>query len=134
MYQVSRVMGHVNRKGYHKLNVWSEAHKLVLMVYKSSEDFPRTETMGLTSQLRRAAVSVPANIVEGHVKNSKKEFLLYLDHANGSLVEVEYYFELAQSLKFLTDEQYEILENQRTIVGNLLHGFIKALKSPKHDT
>lgn len=127
MYQGSSIMDH-DIKGFRKLKVWNEAHKLTLLVYRFTDKFPRQELFGLTPQLRRAVVSIAANIVEGHVKHSKKEFLHHLDFANGSLVEVEYYFELARDLKYISQEEYEILENQRIIVGNLLHGFIKSIK------
>jgi len=117
-----------DKKGFRKLKVWNEAHKLTLLVYRFTDKFPRQELFGLTPQLRRAVVSIAANIVEGHVKHSRKEFLHHLDFANGSLVEVEYYFELARDLKYISQEEYEILESQRTIVGNLLHGFTKSIK------
>ncbi len=128
MYQESGFMNHDN-KGFRKLKVWNEAHKLTLLVYRLTDKFPKHELFGLTPQIRRAVVSIPANIVEGHVRNSKKEFLHHLDFANGSLVEVEYYLELARDLNYLTQSEYEIAENQRIIVGNLLHGFIQAIKS-----
>lgn len=127
MYQESSIMNH-DLKGFRKLKVWQEAHKLTLLVYRITDKFPKHELFGLTSQLRRAVVSIVANIVEGHVKHSKKEFLHHLDFANGSLAEVEYYLELARDLKYIAQDEYEILESQRIIVGNLLHGFIKSIK------
>ena len=126
MYQESNVMDH--DKGFRKLKVWNEAHKLTLLVYRITDKFPRQELFGLTPQIRRAVVSIAANIVEGHVKHSKKEFLHHLDFANGSLVEVEYYLELARDLRYINDTEYEAIENQRIIVGNLLNGFIKSIK------
>lgn len=117
-----------DKKGFRKLKVWNEAHKLTLLVYRITDKFPRQELFGLTPQIRRAVVSIAANIVEGHVKHSKKEFLHHLDFANGSLVEVEYYLELARDLKYINNDEYETIENQRIIVGNLLHGFIKSIK------
>lgn len=126
-------MGQDN-KGYKKLKVWEEAHKLVLLIYKTTEKFPKEELFGLTPQIRRAVVSIASNIVEGHVKHSKKEFLHHLDFANGSLVEIEYYFELSRDLDYITEKQYQDLEQQRTLVGNLLHGLIRSLKNLIHDT
>lgn len=120
-------MGQEN-KGYKKLKVWEESHRLVLLVYKYTEQFPKHEMFSLLPQIRRAVVSVPANIVEGHVKYSKKEFLHHLDFANGSLVEVEYYFELARDLGYFSEEVYNELEIQRKIVGNLLTGLIKSIR------
>lgn len=121
-------MNHDN-KGFRKLKVWNEAHKLTLLVYRLTDNFPKHELFGLTPQIRRAVVSIAANIVEGHVKTSKKEFLHHLDFANGSLVEVEYFLELARDLGYISQEEYDTIDNQRVIVGNLLHGFIKAIKS-----
>ena len=80
-----------SNKGYKRLKVWQESHELVLKVYKVTKKFPREEFFGLTSQMRRAVVSVAANIVEGQVRNTSKSFLQFLNIANGSLVEVEYY-------------------------------------------
>lgn len=78
-------------KGFRKLLVWQKAHQLVLQVYKQTEKFPKNETFGLTSQLRRAIISVPANIAEGYAAGSKGQFGRYLNIAQGSLAEVEYY-------------------------------------------
>ena len=116
------------KKGYKRLKIWEEAHKLVLLVYKATKNFPREELFGLTDQLKRAVVSVPANIVEGQAKNSNKALLNYLYIANGSLVEVEYYLELAKDLDFLLAKNFVELDNQRMIVGSLLNGFIKSIK------
>ncbi len=115
-------------KGFTRLKVWEEAHNLTLLVYRLSNKFPKSEIFGLTNQLKRAMVSVPSNIVEGHVKTSLKEFLHHLDFANGSLVEVEYYCLLALNLHFISQTEYEEFENQRIIVGKLLNGLIKSLK------
>ena len=117
------------QKGYQKLKVWQEAHKLVLMVYFLTNNFPNNETFGLISQMRRAVVSIAANIVEGHAKKSLKDFLRFLIIANGSLVELEYYLELSLSLKYLQQNDYEKIEQQRIIVGSLLNGFMKSVRS-----
>lgn len=114
-------------KGYHRLLVWQKAHVLVVSIYRATEDFPRAELFGLTSQMRRAACSVPANIVEGQVRGSDKEFIRFLSIANGSLTELEYYLELARDLSLLTPDKYGELEAIRSQVGALLHGFIKDL-------
>jgi four helix bundle protein len=88
-------------KGFRKLRVWQEAHEFVRKVYKASEGFPKEELFCLTSQIRRAAISIPANIVEGYAYRSNRKLLQCLRIANGSLAEVEYYLELALDLKFL---------------------------------
>lgn len=115
----------MENKGYKKLRVYEEAHKLVKDVYLVTDKFPKSELFGLTSQMRRSAVSVVANILEGQARSSRKEFRQFLNIANGSLVELEYYLELALDLKYLSEEQYLELENQRHSAGLLLGGLIK---------
>ncbi|MEK7624409.1 MAG: four helix bundle protein [Patescibacteria group bacterium] len=115
-------------KGYKRLKVYQEAHKLVKEIYIITEKFPKSELFGLISQMRRCVVSIVANILEGQARSGLKEFRQFLYIANGSLVELEYYLELSSDLKYITKEQYEKMENQRIIVGSLLGGFIKYLK------
>jgi four helix bundle protein len=120
-------------KGYKRLQVWQEGHKFVLLVYKHTNDFPKHEQFGLVSQIRRAAVSITANIVEGHASNSKREFLNFLNMANRSLVETEYLLETSLDLKYLPKERFDELENCRYKLGNLLNGLMRSVKS-KLDT
>lgn len=96
-------------------------------MYKITKTFPKDELFGITNQLRRAAVSIAANIVEGQARSSKKEFLQFLSIANASLVEVEYYLELIRDLEYIDNESYNRFEEKRTIVGNLLHGLMKSI-------
>jgi four helix bundle protein len=114
-------------KGFRKLIVWQRAHQLVLQVYKFTEKFPKHEVFGLTSQLRRAVVSVPANVAEGYAAGGKGQFKRYLDIAQGSLAEVEYYLILAQDLTYITSSQYEQAESLRAETGFLLHRLIESL-------
>jgi four helix bundle protein len=114
-------------KGFRKLLVWQRAHQLVLMIYKLTEKFPKHETFGLTSQLRRAMVSVSANIAEGYAAGGKGQFGRYLDIAQGSLAETEYYLILAQDLTYITPSQYEQAESLRSETGFLLHRLIESL-------
>ncbi len=116
-----------DNKAYHKLLIWEKSHELALQIYKITKDFPKEEIYSLTSQLRRATTSVPANIVEGHARSSKKEFKQFLNIAIGSLTEVEYYLELARDLGYLGQENYNKLEKLRSEVGYLLFKFIKSL-------
>jgi len=117
------------KKGYKKLKVWEKAHKLSIEVYKYSEKFPREELYGITSQLRRAAFSVPINIVEGHASNSRKEFLSFLNIANRSLVETEYLLEICEELHFLSKSDYERLEELRGEIAVMLNAFTKSLRN-----
>ena len=79
--------------------------------------------------MRRAVVSVAANIVEGQVRNTNKSFLQFLNIANGSLVEVEYYLELSNELSYLKEAEFKIIDQQRLLVGNLLNGLVRSLRN-----
>ena len=120
-------------KGYKRLHVWEKAHQFMLLIYKETSSFPKHELFGLTSQIRRAGVSVPANIVEGQASNSKRDFLNFLNIANRSLVEVEYLLEASLDLKYLAKEKFDKLETLRCETGNLLNGLMRSIKS-KLDT
>jgi four helix bundle protein len=87
-------------KQFQELIVWQKAHELVLSVYRHSESYPKSELYGLTSQMRRAAVSVPANIAEGFQKRTQPDKAKYLNIAQGSLEECRYYLILAQDLGY----------------------------------
>ena len=114
-------------KSFKKLIVWQKAYVLVQMIYTHSQKLPSTELYGLTSQIRRAGVSVLANIAEGSERQHKKEFLQFLSVARGSLAEVETYLMLAKDLGYLSEEEFRNLEEQRAEVGRLLRGLCKSL-------
>jgi four helix bundle protein len=114
--------------GYQKLTVFQKAHDLSIVVYKITRKFPQEEIFGLTSQMRRCAVSVPANIAEGYGRNGKKDKLQFYYIARGSLNELEYYIDLANELKYYSSEDYKLLTELRYETGNLLHGFIEFTK------
>lgn len=106
------------------LIVWQKAHKLVLDIYKLSDSFPQREIYSLTSQLRRAAISIPANIAEGYKKKGPADKARFMNIAQGSLEEVRYYLILAQDLDYAkTDELSEQLDE----VGRLLYAYSKAI-------
>ena len=114
-------------KGFRKLLVWQRAHQLVLLVYKFTESFPKSELFGLTSQIRLADVSVPANIAEGYAAGGKGQFSRFLNIAQGSLAEVEYYLILSNDLSYITTVQYQESETPRGEIGFLLHRLIQSL-------
>ena len=114
-------------KGYKKLKVWEKAHNVAVKIYKLSKGFPKEEMYGLTSQIRRAAFSVPLNIVEGHASNSKREFLSFLNIANRSLVETECLLEVVTELGFLSQDKYEAVEDRRREVAVMLTAFRKTV-------
>lgn len=97
-------------KGFEDLKVWQKSHELVLEVYKVIQLFPSDEKFGLTSQIRRSAVSVAANIVEGSKRQHLKEYIQMLYIAQGSLSETNYYLLLAKDLNYLTDKNYQELK------------------------
>ncbi|HEY4510867.1 MAG TPA: four helix bundle protein [Candidatus Paceibacterota bacterium] len=117
-----------NQKGYRKLIVWQKADELAFQIYLVTKNFPRDEIFGLTSQMRRAAVSVSANITEGYARSSRKEKMQFYNIARGSLTEVEYYIDFSFRLGYVTKENYPNLVKLRDETGRLLHGFIQSVK------
>jgi len=113
---------------FKKLKVWEKAHLLTIAVYKISVDFPKDEVYGLTSQMRRASASIPANIAEGCGREGTQEFSRFLQIAMGSLYELEYHILLAYDLKLLNENNFEILNNNVTEVRKMLIAFMKTLK------
>lgn len=113
-------------KGYKKLIVFQKADELVFRVYQVTKLFPKEEIYGLTSQLRRAVVSVTTNIVEGSGRQGKGETKHFLNIALGSLCETEYLIDLSKRLEFLDPETHGELQNLRREVGALLWMFYKS--------
>jgi len=91
-------------KSYRDLRVWQSGMDLVVMIYEISDEFPSKEVYGLTSQIRRAAISVPSNIAEGHTRESTKEYLHHLSIAQASLAEVETQIEIAFRLRYCVQD------------------------------
>jgi four helix bundle protein len=114
-------------QSYRDLIVWKKSMILVMAVYRSTNAFPKTETYGLATQLRRAAVSIPSNIAEGQARLSTAEFKQCLGHARGSLMEVETYILLAQELGYLERDQSESLLAGTAEVGKILNGLLNSL-------
>ena len=104
---------------YERLQAWNASHELVLAIYRVTRSFPSDERYGLTSQLRRAALSVPNNIAEGAAKRGSREFRRFLDIALGSLSEVTYLLRVAHDLRFLSDEAWSRVESTRDHAGKL---------------
>ncbi len=102
---------------------------LVTLTYRATRGFPREEIYGLTSQLRRAAVSIPSNIAEGQGRTSRKEFLSFLSIAHGSLCEVETQVEIAHRLGYLDERRSDKLNALSSEVGRLVQGLMKTLKN-----
>lgn len=113
--------------GYQKLLAWQKADELTLRIYKETQSFPKSELFALTSQLRRASLSVPTNIVEGYARNSKTEFKHFVVIALGSLAEVKYLLSVAVRLRYLTNDRYEALRAIGESTGQLLWRFYRSL-------
>jgi len=114
------------------LVVWQKGVDLVTEIYRLSKKFPKDELFGLTSQIRRAAVSIPSNIAEGRGKSSKGEFQQFLHHSRGSLAEVETQIIIAQNLGYLNAADAERVIEIIAEVGRLLHGLLAAIKKTTH--
>lgn len=116
-------------KDFRTLKVWEKAHALTLAIYKASGDFPKQETYGVTSQIQRAAVSIPTNIAEGCGKDSDAELKRFFLIAMGSSSELEYLLLLARDLGYLSNETHQILHNDLVEVRRMLNSFIQRLKA-----
>ena len=113
-------------RDYTKIDAWKLADDLTVAIYDCTRTFPRDELYGLTSQLRRAACSVPANIVEGSSRESKKEYLHFLYIARGSLSEAQYFIHLATRLGYLSNAAPLVEHSRRTFA--CLHGLIGSVE------
>jgi four helix bundle protein len=118
-------------KDFRKLQVWQKAHLLTLAVYKATADFPTEERYGLTSQLRRSAASIPANIAEGCGRTGPADFRRFLDVAMGSACELEYHWFLAHELGLLKAKEYESLADKTVAVKRMLAALIRALRADR---
>lgn len=114
-------------KGYKNLIVWRKADELAYRVYLETKNFPKDELYGITSQLRRAALSVPTNIVEGFGRQGKNELRQFIRISLGSLAETEYLLEFCIRLQYLSDKTYKELDGLRKETGALLWNFFKSL-------
>ena len=114
-------------RSYRELVVWQKAVALVTDVYSITKGFPRDEIYGLTSQLRRSAVSIPSNIAEGQGRATKGEFIQFLCHARGSLFELETQTVIAKELGYITLETEKRMTAEATEVARILNGLLTSL-------
>lgn len=122
----------LDTKRYERLQAWHACHEVVVAVYRLTSDWPSEERFGLVSQLRRAAVSAAANLVEGSARRGPREFRRYIDVAIGSLAEVSYYLKLALDLGYLRRAQWGELEALRDHAGRLTWGLNRAIQRAGH--
>ncbi len=117
-------------KSYRNLIVWQKSIEVCTLIYRLTQDFPRDETFGITSQLKRAAISVPTNISEGHSRNSKKEYRHFVGIARGSLTEIETLITLTKNLQFTSENKITEITDLCTEIGKMLTSLNRKLQSP----
>ncbi len=110
---------------YKDLKVWKKADEFAFEIYKITKIFPKDEVYGLTSQIRRASLSIPTNITEGYDRKGDKELSRFINMAIGSMAETEYLLDFSKRLGYLKKAEYARIENIRAEVGKLLWGFYK---------
>ncbi len=113
---------------HERLDAWQAEHTLTLAVYRTTDRFPATERYGLTSQLRRAAVAIPANLAEGSARRGRREFRRFLDIALGSVGELTYLLRLARDLVYLDTETWASLDELWDRTGELTWGLYRAIR------
>jgi len=118
-------------KDFRELKVWEKGHHLALEIYKATARFPKDEMYGLTSQIRRACVSIPANIAEGCGRNGDAELARFLQIAMGSASELEYHLLLSRDLGLVDAANYEQRAQETTGVKRMLTSFIQTLKADR---
>jgi len=120
-------------RSFKDLKVWQKGHELTLWIYKATKSFPKDEMYGMTSQLRRAAASIPANIAEDCVRGSGAEFRHLLQVALGSASELEYHILLSHELGYLDKSQHESLSSKATELKRMLTSFIQKLSAANRE-
>jgi four helix bundle protein len=118
-------------KDFRDLQVWEKAHQLTLAAYRITAGFPREEIYGLTSQIRRCAASIAANIAEGCGKRGNGEFQRFLNIAAGSASELEYHFLLARDLNFLSDPEYQKAHGAVVEVKRMLASLVRKVEAER---
>jgi len=119
------------KKPHKKLDAWKAALDLVLALYRTTDRFPEQERFSLTSQIRRAALSVPSNIAEGAARQTKKEFINFLHMAQGSLSELDTQLEVAKELGYLDKDRWATFDDQIERIDKLISGLIRHLKNSR---
>lgn len=119
-------------KPHKRLQVWQKAMELVEEMYRITKRFPDEERFGLVSQMRRAAVSIAANVAEGAARQSGKEKLQFYFIARGSVSELDTHLEIVKRLQFIDHEQHIVVLGRLDEVGRLLSGLISSRRSPTH--
>ena len=116
-------------RSFTDLNTWKEGHRLVLMIYKCTDNFPSKEKFALIDQMRRATVSITSNIAEGFSRQSKKEKVQFYSMAKGSVTEIQSQLLIARDIEYVTLDKFKELADQSVVVNKLISGLIRKIKS-----
>lgn len=116
-------------KNFRDLQIWSRSHQLTLEVYRLTQGFPKSETYGLVSQMRRSVSSIPTNISEGSGRNTEKDFARFLDNAMGSASELEYQLILARDLEYISHDTCAATNGELIEIRRMLNAFIQKLRA-----
>ncbi|MEI6753208.1 MAG: four helix bundle protein [Paludibacter sp.] len=115
-------------KSFEELLAWQKAHAFVLKIYKITKNFPKEELFGLTSQLKRAAISIPANIAEGYKKNGVKDKIRFFNIAQGSLEECRYFLILARDIEFISLTEFEDLKDSLNSASYMINAYQNTIR------
>lgn len=116
-------------KNFTDLFAWQEGHKLVLLIYRTTDNFPKKETYSLIDQMRRCSTSITSNIAEGFSRNTSKEKIQFYYISLGSITELQNQLIIAKDVNYLRKEDFNTLNNQTIVVRKLIYGLIKNLKT-----
>lgn len=134
MNQESGIKNQETINSFTKLDAWQEGHKLVLMIYKITQNFPKDEIFGLTNQIRRAAVSITSNISEGFSRQSYKEKIQFYHISLGSTTEVQNQILIARDVGYISKNEFQNISEKTIKINKILNGLIKKSKSFLHDS
>ncbi|MBI2329869.1 four helix bundle protein [Candidatus Daviesbacteria bacterium] len=121
-------MENIKIKSFTDLYAWQEGHKLVLVIYKITKDFPKSESFALVDQMRRCVVSITSNIAEGFSRSGKKEKIQFYFMSLGSVTELQNQLLIARDLVYIKDAEFKTIANQTVTVQKLLNGLISSIK------
>lgn len=124
---INQTISDIDYRPHRKLDVWKNSMEFVKDIYEATNTFPKSEIYGITSQMRRAAVSVPSNLAEGAARKSRKEFKQYLNIAQGSISELDTQIELALMLDYIDKIIYDNLMNKLNTISKMLFGLSRSL-------
>ncbi|WBX75014.1 four helix bundle protein [Tenacibaculum ovolyticum] len=119
-------------KTFRELIVWQKSMNFVTEVYRISKQFPKEENFGLTSQLRRSAVSIPSNIAEGYGREGLNDYLRFLNIAMASLFELQTQLEISYNLKYISEKEFKKLYDLSREIERMLSSFVRSLKSKRN--